>query len=239
VYYLSEVLLSIVAVSIALTVGAAIEYYRQLRSVQKEYEKAKEAVEDIVLSFNRQLKRESEKLETMAYRIEAISSKYDRTLKSAEEVEKQFYVLQRRIGRLIDERKEILARLEEIDRRIRDVSTSHRTLDAKIARIKMQDQQFPAARPPRIKGVIPIRREKALAPLTQTELSVLEILALEGPKSGPEIRNRIRLSREHTARLMKKLYEAGYLERNTRKIPFQYDVKEEMESLLKNMERKT
>jgi len=62
---------------------------------------------------------------------------------------------------------------------------------------------------------------------------------LEGPKTAPEIKDRIRLSREHTARLMKKLYEEGYLERDTSKIPFKYRVKKEMEKLLKKTESET
>jgi len=44
------------------------------------------------------------------------------------------------------------------------------------------------------------------------------------------------LSREHTARLMKKLYEAGYVERETKKIPFEYRIKNEMKKLLKKAE---
>lgn len=72
--------------------------------------------------------------------------------------------------------------------------------------------------------------------LTDTELSVLELLASEGPKTAPEIKERVKLSREHTARLMKKLYEEGYLERETGKIPFKYTVKKEMEKLLKKTE---
>jgi hypothetical protein len=35
---------------------------------------------------------------------------------------------------------------------------------------------------------------------------------------------------------MKKLYEDGYLERDTNKIPFKYSVKKEMEKLLKKSE---
>jgi hypothetical protein len=46
----------------------------------------------------------------------------------------------------------------------------------------------------------------------------------------------VKLSREHTARLMKKLYEEGYLERETSKIPFKYSVKKEMEKFLKKTE---
>jgi hypothetical protein len=38
---------------------------------------------------------------------------------------------------------------------------------------------------------------------------------------------------------MKKLYEEGYLERDTGKIPFKYSVKKEMEKLLKKTEDQT
>jgi DNA-binding MarR family transcriptional regulator len=65
---------------------------------------------------------------------------------------------------------------------------------------------------------------------------VLEMLTSEGSKTAPEIKDRIRLSREHTARLMKKLYEKGYLERETGKIPFRYSVKKEMKKFLRKTE---
>ena len=51
-----------------------------------------------------------------------------------------------------------------------------------------------------------------------------------------EIKEKVQLSREHTARLMKRLYEEGYLERETAKLPFKYSVKKEMEKLLKKPE---
>lgn len=75
-----------------------------------------------------------------------------------------------------------------------------------------------------------------MATLTDTEIAVLEMLVAEGAKTAPEIKERVQLSREHTARLMKKLYEEGYLERETGKIPFKYNVKKEMESLLRKTE---
>jgi hypothetical protein len=236
---LTEFLLVLVGVLLAVTVGAAVEYYRQLHRVQKEYEKAKEVVEDIVLSFNRQLKRESEKLETVAYKVGAISLKGDRALKKAEEVERQFHILEPKIGVVLEHREKMLAKLGGIDKKVHDTATSQEALTAKISDIEKQAQQFSIAPEPRIEAVIPIKRERALAPLTETELSVLEIIALEGPKTAPEIKDRIKLSREHTARLMKKLYEEGYLERDTSKIPFKYRVKKEMKKLLKKTESKT
>jgi DNA-binding Lrp family transcriptional regulator len=65
------------------------------------------------------------------------------------------------------------------------------------------------------------------------------MLTAEGPKTAPQIKDRVKLSREHTARLMKRLYEEGYLERETGKIPFKYSVKKEMEKLLKKAESQT
>jgi len=222
-----------------MTVGAAVEYYRQLRSVQREYEKAKEVVEDIVLSFNRQLKREAERLEVVAYKVGAVSSKGDRALKRAAEVEKQLHTLEPKIGVALEDKEKMLVKLSEIDKKVYDATASQKALTAQISDIEERTQQFSVGPEQGIEPVIPIKREKALAPLTETELSVLEILALEGPKTAPEIKDRIKLSREHTARLMKKIYEEGYLERDTSKIPFKYRIKKEMEKLLKKTESET
>jgi DNA-binding MarR family transcriptional regulator len=106
----------------------------------------------------------------------------------------------------------------------------------KITGFEEQIQKFTVA--PEIKGesVIPIKRDKAMAALTDTEIAVLEMLSSEGPKTAPEVKDRVHLSREHTARLMKKLYEEGYLEREVGKIPFRYSIKKEMEKLLKKTE---
>jgi CRP-like cAMP-binding protein len=59
---------------------------------------------------------------------------------------------------------------------------------------------------------------------TPTELQVLTMLANEGPKSAPEIGLAVGRSREHTARLMKKLYEEGYIRRDQARIPFRYSL---------------
>src|SRR2546426_5109486 len=54
----------------------------------------------------------------------------------------------------------------------------------------------------------PVRELGTLPSITTpTELQVLTLLANEGPKSAPEIGQVVGRSREHTARLMKKLYE--------------------------------
>jgi hypothetical protein len=236
---LDEVILILVGVLLAVTVGAAIKYYKQLRRVQREYEKAQQVVEDIVLSFNRQIRQEADKLELVAYKVEAVSSKSDKALRKAEEVDKKLLPLEDKIGVTLEDREKLLMRLDEVDKKVRDTAVSQEALTAKISTMEEQAQQFSMFPEAKIEAVIPIKREKALAPLTETELSVLEMLSLEGPKTAPEIKGKIKLSREHTARLMKKLYESGYLERETSKIPFKYSVKKEMEKLLRKAESET
>lgn len=236
---MDEAILILVGVLLAVTVGAAIKYYKQLRRVQREYEKAQQVVEDIVLSFNRQLKQEANKLELVAYKVEAVSSKSDNALRKTEEVDKKLVPLESKIGVTLEDREKLLMRLDEVDKKVRDTVVSQEALTAKISTMEEKAQQFSMLPEAKIEAVIPIKREKALAPLTETELSVLEMLSLEGPKTAPEIKGKIKLSREHTARLMKKLYESGYLERETSKIPFKYSVKKEMEKLLRKAESET
>ncbi|MEM3458228.1 MAG: MarR family transcriptional regulator [Candidatus Bathyarchaeia archaeon] len=233
---LTDILLILVGMLSAATVGAAIEYYRQLRRVQREYEKAREVVEDIVLSFNRQLRQEAGKLETVAYKVHSISSKSDSAVSKAENVDKQLHVLETKLNGVVEDKDKMLARLEEVDKKLRDIVASHETLNAKVSTIEEQARRITAVPEAKIEAVIPIKRDKVMAPLTDTEIAVLEMLAMEGAKTAPEIKERVKLSREHTARLMKKLYEEGYLERDTNKIPFRYSVKKEMEKLLKKTE---
>lgn len=224
---------------LAVTLGAAGEYYRQLRKAQREYEKARGAVEDVVLSFNRQLKREAEKIELVAYKLESSSSKSERALSKSEGFEKQLADLEPNIAMLMQDRENLLAKLADIDKKVVGAAASQEALTAKISSMEEQIRQVPVSPELSVGAVIPIKREKALARLTETELFALEFLAQEGPRTAPEIKEKIKLSREHTARLMKKLYEEGYLERDTGKIPFKYSVKKEMEKLLKKTESQT
>jgi DNA repair ATPase RecN len=224
---------------LAVTVAILAKYIKQLHDAQREYEKAKSVVQDIVLSFNRQFKRAAERLELVAYKVEANSSRSDRALSKGEEVEKHLEALEDKVNSVSTDKEKTAASLEEITNRLRDMVTSQEALTVKVSGLEEQIKQFSAPAEMNIETAIPIRRDKALAPLTPTELTTLETLATEGPKTAPEIKWRIKLSREHTARLMKKLYEEGYLERDPSKIPFKYSVKKEMEKLLKKTENGT
>jgi len=231
-----EVLLMLIGVLLATTIVASFEYYRRVRQAQKEYEKARDSVEDIVLSFNRELKREAERLELVAYKVEGSTAKANASLKRVESIEQKIAPIESKVNAITENDERVLSRIAEVDTKTKTIEAAHLTLKTKVTELEAQMQKL--AEVPEIKSepVIPIRRDKALSALTDTEVMVLEMLSAEGPKTAPEIKDRVRLSREHTARLMKKLYEKGYLERETGKIPFSYRIKEEMKKFLNKAE---
>jgi len=221
-------------------VGISIEYYSQIRKAQREYEKAKNAVEDIVMSFHRELKREAEKLDIVAFKIEGNFARADEGVKKAEGVEKKLVPIESQINIVSQSLKQtstnILSGLTGLEKKIQNIETAQEAVRTKIAGFEEQIQKLnasPEIPTEQLLQVMPIKRDKAMAALTETEIIVLENLSSEGPKTAPEIKEQVHLSREHTARLMKKLYEGGYVEREVGKIPFKYSVKMEMEKLLK------
>ena len=229
-------LLILLSILLGMTIVAAVEYYRQLRKAQREYEKARGAVDDIVLSFNRQFKLEATKLEALGYKIEAATSRTDGAARRSEELDGMMRALESKVAADSEDRKGISTRLSDVEKRASDFIASQEAIVSKIATLEEQANQFKIVPETHFEGVLPLKREKAMAQLTDTEVAVLELLVSEGAKTAPEIKERVNLSREHTARLMKKLYEEGYLERETGKIPFKYSVKKEMEKLLKKSE---
>jgi hypothetical protein len=58
---------------------------------------------------------------------------------------------------------------------------------------------------------------------TETELKVLRLL-VEGPRTSAQIKGEIGRSREHTARLMKALFDRGLVVRNDRNKPYVYEI---------------
>ncbi len=272
---LSIVVGVLVSVLFAATAYAALEYYHRLTKAQKEYEKARDVIEDIVLSFNRELKREADKIENIAANVESASVKADTGLRFAESFDNRIEPIENQILHISNKMETIdasvkamsennnktiekissidlnaIGNITNLDTKVHDIESSQEALKNRITglEVKLEEQAQKLFFAPEQKNdsaytipvsVLPIKRDKAMASLTETEIAVLEFLSIEGPKTAPEIKEKINLSREHTARLMKKLYEEGYLERETGKLPFKYSVKKEMEKLLKKPEPTT
>jgi hypothetical protein len=218
---------------LSLTIVTILIYFRRIRQASKAYEEAKNAVEDVVISFDKQLSRHEEQIGVAVRRTESQAGRDERLSRRLDEQEQ-------RIASGLADLKAKVAKIPDVE----SVQTSLLDLQQRVEGLSKAQEEW-AKRATvisegQIEAAIPLRRDQALAPLTETELSVLEFISTSpsGERTAPEVKQVINLTREHTARLMKKLYESGYLERRSERTPFAYRVKEEMLRLLKKNEAK-
>jgi len=117
------------------------------------------------------------------------------------------------------------------------VGKTERVVVSKEAPVRVSRE---SSRPMPFQGIAISDGERSSLPAitTPTELQVLALLAEQGPKSAPEIGKMVGRSREHSARLMKKLYEEGYVNRDQVRIPFRYSAVERVRASFKKPEMK-
>jgi chromosome segregation ATPase len=72
-------------------------------------------------------------------------------------------------------------------------------------------------------------QESVLERLTPTERDTLNSL-LAGPLSAPQMSKLLNKSREHTARLLKRLYMEGFVDRDSIRAPFRYKLNDKLRS---------
>lgn len=97
---------------------------------------------------------------------------------------------------------------------------------------KLVSQPRPIISTSEVEAPIPMEGESILQRLTETELEVLTMINDLGEGTVPQIKAQIEKTREHTARLLKKLYDNGFIDRNTSRMPYRYSVRKEIKDLI-------
>lgn len=233
----SEGMLMVTSVLLFVTVLAVFLYYRRLKLLRYEYERARGVVEDIVVGVDTQFRRQKDRVLYVAEKVEAASLENKKVVSRIDEYEGRLSEITKAVGDIPQIEERVSGQLKAMRNEVEGIKEAQNKVMRKLGEIEKikQETYVPEVK---IEAAIPIKREKALEPLTETELMVLETIGTEGEKTAPEIREKIGLTREHTARLMKKLYKDGYLERDTHKMPYVYRLKEEMQKILKRREAK-
>ncbi|KPJ59003.1 MAG: hypothetical protein AMJ46_12985 [Latescibacteria bacterium DG_63] len=210
------------------TGGAVFVYYRRIREGSREYAKSKSVLEDVVLSFNRDLEGHSDRIAVLEEHIEG--SRIE-NLRILEGVRSEVMGIKGKVEDLVRTEQGLRENHETLRRRIDEFALGRTKIpDTGVVESLVGGDGISSVASER--PSVFIRKDRALAPLTETELRILELLAAEGEKTAPQIRGVIKLTREHTARLMKKLYVSGYVERRTANVPYSYRLKKEMRELL-------
>jgi len=224
-----ETLLIIYFFLFTLTSCIIFLYYRRIKEGSREYFRAKNVLDDIILSFNRDIQRQEEKIQATTDKSEKLSSE---NLQIREEINSKIVGIRVQLEELLKTKDSLLGGYEDLKKKVEEVLAQQSELFRKITEQKLLGEEI---RMPEtsLELAIPIRKERALGSLTETELKILELLAAEGEKTAPQIKEEVKLTREHTARLMKNLYVRGFIERKTDTIPYLYRLKNEMKDILK------
>jgi DNA-binding MarR family transcriptional regulator len=228
-------MLIVTSVLLAGTVSALFLYYRRIVTLRQEYYNAKGTIRNIVVSVDNQFKRQKDGVLFVAQKMENVLVENEKVAKKVEEYKEQLTDLTNLVANAPNIEENVSGQLKEMQTEVEGIKEAQVQVMKKLVEIEKIEQERYAPET-KIEAAIPIKKESALAPLTETELAVLETIGKEGEKTAPEIREKIGLTREHSARLMKKLYKDGYLERDTHKMPYVYRLKEEMEKILKKRE---
>ena len=199
------------------TIVASFQYYRRIKEAQEEYEQSKDVIRSVSAGFARQVARIARSVqgfEDIASDTHNIASKALQVSQEALEASKR------------DETafKMFSERFESTDKAINDMREEIK---------QISKRPVIAPRTVTVDAPIPLEQRAVLDQLTPTEFEVLTLLDDMGEGTGPEIRERIQKTREHTARLLKKLYEMGFIDRNTSGMPYRYNVRKEIVDLVK------
>jgi len=117
------------------------------------------------------------------------------------------------------------SRGRELEKSVQDMIAQHKQILYELE--NLQPKPVPSVSEPRPT----LQEDPVLDRLTTTERETLQILR-EGPLHAPELGKRINKSREHIARLMKRLYLEGYVDRETDRPPFRYKLNDKLRSSL-------
>jgi uncharacterized membrane protein len=207
---------------LAITVAASFIFYKRIRQAQAEYEGSKDLVRNITKGFVSQ--------------VERISRSIAGTQRDASDALHM-------AGKALDSSREAIDAAEKSGEETKRLAERIDDADTAISSMRVEIQKLverPIAAPvqARVEAPIPVEGDAVLENLTETELEVLALIEELGEGAVPEIREKIGKTREHTARLLKKLYERGFIDRNTSGMPYRYHVRKEIKELIQQQKER-
>jgi len=187
------------------TLAASIIYYKRIRKLNQEYDSKRDLIKNITWGITRNIYSSIKKIENEMKKV-----KVD-------------------INNAIMRSEESLEKSDELEKNVKELAGKLDSIQRELLKVKEQikSEQIKVEMP------IPLDDKKVLNGLNETELKILMILDELEEGTVPEIRGRINKTREHTARLLKKLYDRGFIDRNTSSIPYRYYLRKEVKEIIK------
>ena len=210
-----------------ITTVFAIRYCNLLRMAQKEYEKVKDIISTIIFTFKRNQDKQNETIHTLALRLVDMRSDIEKSTNHLQRMESKFKVsltTGQPVPLVSQETRDYVNLIKkDVDSIAQNQLKIKNRLNILEEKLQTRDRDE--------KSITSINHNQPLSKLTETEYIIFEFLKTEGAKTAPEVEEKIGKTREHTARLMKKLWQNGYIERETHRIPYIYHINESLKKM--------
>lgn len=199
------VIVTIGSVTLFVSILVLAHYLPGIRRVTKEQRDASEIIKGVITELRDRLGQQDQKILDQQVRLDVIELKLDQ------------------LGKVLGkEEKEVI--------KVHEVSDTRRILEEVKDLLKNLGKS--ESTPSGVQQKEEVKEIKIIEELSPTESSVLKLL-IEEAKTPKQIQQRISKSREHTARLMKRLFELGYVTREERKRPYVYEITEKGRELMR------
>jgi predicted transcriptional regulator len=189
------------------------------------YHEARQMLSAMVGSLSTRIEQNEALTKELSEQLQILSANHARLAMEGENTDKE-----RLLGFMQDWMGNVKRVIEKVDGLQKNLSSAEQEVREMRVRVDQLDvagrqtagtQEMPV-------GIV---TEDTLAKLSPTEREVLELLG-GGGKAAPEIGRLVAKSREHTARLMKSLFEQGFVEREANRQPYEYRLNDKVREVL-------
>lgn len=228
----SEGMTAALSAIFALVLILVTQYYKHVKVVSEKYEEASELVSATVLTFRSELQQQSKQLSDMSNEVVVLKSvkakervsQFDEVISDLGELKERLSQMERATGLSSQELIDLKESFENLSKMQGEVKTEIDALNERYRGLLPENEA---------REIVPIVSNTSLSRLHLTEQEILHMLITEGPKPATEIQRRIGKTREHAARLMRKLYDQGLVMREEDKRPYIYTVSDKVRELVK------
>ena len=197
---------------------------RKLDISRMSYREAKQMLSAMIGSLSGRIDQNEALTKELSEQVHILSANHARVSVDGQTADKERLLafMQDWMGNL----KRFIEKVDGLQKSLKDAEDEIQEMRVRVERLSATGQKSIASEMP--VGVV---TEETLTRLSPTEKAVLELLA-GGPRAAPEIGRLVGKSREHTARMMKSLFEQGFVEREANRQPYQYRLNDKVREVL-------
>jgi predicted transcriptional regulator len=207
---------------IILSIVFTFSFYSKLRLATREYENSKDIVKAITMTAKINIDKQKKQIEEIEYELENIQSQIEQNRGNLENNHEQIDIILNSIMTILKMNKKISENMILLNKKINNMPLTRQDLNKHIRNVKEENAEDRSQQNSDY--------QTQQFNLTSTEQNIVQILLDEGPKTAPQIQKNIGKTREHTSRLLKKLWQEGYIDRETHSIPYKYRPSNELKS---------